>query len=128
MTNKKKVRAMIDAALTTGRRALTAPEAKQLCDLYGIPVPKEGLAKTAEEAARIASRLRFPVVMKIISEDILHKTEAGGVIVGLESAAEVKRAFAKIVKSAKAYKKAAKIEGVQIQQLLKGGHEVMVGA
>jgi acetyl coenzyme A synthetase (ADP forming)-like protein len=128
MTNKKKVRAMIDAALTAGRQALNAPEAKQLCDLYGIPVPREGLAKTAEEAARIASRLRFPVVMKIVSEDILHKTEAGGVIVGLESAADVKRAFAKIVKSAKAYKKGAKIEGVQIQQLLKGGHEVMVGA
>jgi acyl-CoA synthetase (NDP forming) len=128
MTNKKKARAIIDAALAAGRRALTAPEAKQLCDLYGIAAPKEGLAKTADEAARIASRLRFPVVMKIVSEDILHKTEAGGVIVGLESAADVKRAFAKIVKSAKAYKKGAKVEGVQVQQLLKGGHEVMVGA
>ena len=90
MTNNKSVRATIDAALKAGRRALSAPEAKQLCDVYGIPVPKEGLAKTADEAARIASRLRFPVVMKIVSDDILHKTEAGGVIVGLESAADVK--------------------------------------
>jgi acyl-CoA synthetase (NDP forming) len=81
--NKKTLRALIDTALSTGRRALSAPEAQQLCDAYGIPTPKQGLAKTSAEAAKIAARLGFPVVLKIVSDDILHKTEAGGVIVAL---------------------------------------------
>ena len=126
--DKKSVRAVIDGARQAGRRALSPPEAKKLCDAYDIPVPKEALAKTADEAARLANRLRFPVVMKIASDDILHKTEAGGVVVGLESTADVKRAFAQIVKNAKAYKKNVRIQGVQVQQMLTGGHEVMVGA
>jgi acyl-CoA synthetase (NDP forming) len=61
---------------------LTAPEGKLVCDAYGIPVPKEGVAKSAADAARIATDMGFPVVMKIVSPDILHKTEAGGVMVG----------------------------------------------
>ena len=126
--DKKKLRTMIDAALAAGRPALNAPEAQQLCDAYGIPTPKQGLAKTAAEAAKIASRLGFPVVLKIVSDDILHKTEASGVIVGLGNAAEVRRGFDRLVKNARAYKKNAAVAGVQIQQLLKGGQEVMVGA
>jgi acyl-CoA synthetase (NDP forming) len=126
--NKKALRTTINAALAAGRRALSAPEAQQLCDAYGIPTPKQGLAKTAAEAAKIASRLRYPVVLKIVSDDILHKTEAGGVIVGLKSASDVRRAFDQLVKNAKRYKKNARIEGVQVQQMLKGSQEVMVGA
>ena len=75
--NKKSLRALIDNALAAGRRALSAPEAQQLCDAYGIPTPKQGLAKTAAEAAKLAARFGFPVVLKIVSDDILHKTEAG---------------------------------------------------
>ena len=126
--NKTTLRALIATAHSTGRRALNAPEAQLLCDAYGIPTPKQALAKTPAEAAKIASRLRFPVVLKIVSDDILHKTEAGGVIVGLESAADVRRAFVRLVKNAKGYKNNASIQGVQIQQMLKGGQEVMVGA
>ncbi|MEX0802761.1 MAG: acetate--CoA ligase family protein [Candidatus Binatia bacterium] len=126
--NKKTLRATIDSALAAGRRALTAPEAQQLCDAYGIPTPKQGLAKTAAEAAKIAARLGFPVVLKIVSDDILHKTEAGGVIVGLKNTADVRRAFDRLVRNAKSYKKNASIQGVQVQQMLKGSQEVMVGA
>ena len=126
--NKSSLRVMINSALAAGRRALNAPEAQQMCDAYGIPTPKQGLAKTAAEAAKIASRLRFPVVLKIVSDDILHKTEAGGVIVGLKSAADVRRAFDQLVKNAKSYKKNASIQGVQVQQMLKGSQEVMIGA
>ena len=126
--NKKAVRAVLDAAKAAGRSALTAPEAKKIMDAYGIPTPKEGLARTADEAAKIAGRLKFPVVMKIVSDDILHKTEAGGVVVGVANAAEAKRAFNTIVKNAKAYKKGANIIGVQVQQMLGGGQEVIVGA
>ena len=81
--NKQTLRATINAALAAGRQALSAPEAQQLCDVYGIPTPKQGLAKSAAEAAKLAARFGFPVVLKIVSDDILHKTEAGGVIVGL---------------------------------------------
>jgi len=126
--DKKVVRTLIDSVRKSGRRALNAPEAQQLCDAYGIPTPKQALAKSAADAAKIAARLRFPVVLKIVSDDILHKTEAGGVIVGLKTASEVRQAFERLVKSAKAYKKNPAIHGVQVQQMLTGGREVMVGA
>jgi acetyl coenzyme A synthetase (ADP forming)-like protein len=126
--NKSSLRAMINSALAAGRPALNAPEAQQICDAYGIPTPRQGLAKTPAEAVKMAARLRFPVVLKIVSDDILHKTEAGGVIVGVENGAGVKRAFDQLVRSAKRYNKSARIEGVQIQQMVQGGQEVMVGA
>ena len=126
--NKQTLRATINSALAAGRQALSAPEAQQLCDAYGIPTPKQGLATSAAEAAKLAGRFGFPVVLKIVSDDILHKTEAGGVIVGLGNAADVRRGFDQLVKNAKRYKKNASIQGVQVQQMLKGGQEVMVGA
>ena len=70
----------------------------------------------------------FPVVLKIVSPDILHKTEAGGVLVGLKSAEEVSKGYETILANAKSYKADAKIDGVQVQQMLAGGQEVIVGA
>ena len=77
------VRKVLDQVKADKRTSLTAPEGKLVCDAYAIPVPREGLAKSAAEAAKIASDMGFPVVMKIVSPDILHKTEAGGVMVGV---------------------------------------------
>jgi acetyl coenzyme A synthetase (ADP forming)-like protein len=122
------LRATINSALAAGRRALSAPEAQQLCEAYGISTPQQALATTASEAAQVASKLGFPVVLKIVSDDILHKTEAAGVIVGLENAAGVRAAFEQLVSNAKQYKSDASVQGVQVQQMLKGGQEVMVGA
>jgi len=124
------VRRVLDAARAEKRTALTAPECKKICDAYHIPVPKEGLATSAKEASKLAKQLNYPVVLKIVSPDILHKTEAGGVLVGLNTPAEVEKGYARILKSAKAYKKNARIEGVQVQQMLVKGdaHEVIVGA
>jgi len=126
--NKKSLRALIDNARAAGRVALNAPEAQMLCDAYGIPTPKQNLAKSPTEAVKLAARLRYPVALKIVSDDILHKTEAGGVIVGVKNPAEVRRAYGRLVKSAKAYKKFANIQGVLVQQMAAGGQEVMVGA
>jgi acetyl coenzyme A synthetase (ADP forming)-like protein len=126
--DKAKVRQLLDAVRASGRTSLTAPEGKQVCDAYGIAVPGEGVAKSAAEAAKLASGMGFPVVMKIVSPDILHKTEAGGVIVGVTSAEEATKAYDKILANAKQYKADAKIDGVQVQQMLKGGQEVIVGA
>src|SRR5882724_1737699 len=111
------VRAILEAVRAEGRTSLTAPEGKLVCDAYGIPVPKEGVARSAGEAASIAADMGFPVVMKIVSPDILHKTEAGGVVVGVKSTAEAQAAYDKILANAKAYKADARIEGIQVQQM-----------
>jgi acetyl coenzyme A synthetase (ADP forming)-like protein len=122
------VREVLDRVKADGRTALTAPEGKIVCDAYGIPVPKEGVASSAQAAVSLAEGMGFPVVLKIVSPDILHKTEAGGVLVGLKSADEVSKGYETILSNAKKYKADAKIEGVQVQQMLKGGTEVIIGS
>src|SRR6202030_2803704 len=122
------VRKILDQAKTAKRDALTAPEARGVCEAYGITIPKEGVAKAAEEAVKLASGIGFPVVMKIVSPQILHKTEAGGVVVGVKSAEAAKDAYDTIVGNAKKYDAKAEILGVQVQQMLIGGQEVIIGA
>ncbi len=126
--NKKAVRRILDQVKAEGRTSLTAPEGKLLCDAYGIPVPKEGVATSAAGAAKLASAMGFPVVLKIVSPEILHKTEAGGVLVGVKTTAEVRKGFDTIMRNAKKYDRKATLQGVQVQQMLAGGQEVIVGA
>src|SRR6266853_4457106 len=129
MSNSKDaVRKILDAVKADKRTSLTAPEGKLVCDAYGIPVPKEGVAKSAQEAAKLAADMGFPVVMKIVSPDILHKTEAGGVVVGVKTAGDAEKNYETILANAKKYKADAKIEGIQVQQMLAGGTEVIVGS
>ncbi|HEX9877267.1 MAG TPA: acetate--CoA ligase family protein [Gammaproteobacteria bacterium] len=129
MTDRRAtVRAVLDRVKAAGRASLTAPECKQVCDAYAIPLPKEGLATSAAEAAKIAAAIGYPVVMKIVSPDILHKTEAGGVLIGVADDAAAKAGFESIMSKTKAYKADAKLVGVQIQQMVSGGQEVIVGA
>jgi acetyl coenzyme A synthetase (ADP forming)-like protein len=125
---KEAVRQILDRVKADKRSGLTAPEGKLVCDAYGIPVPKEGVAKSAGDAAKIATAMGFPVVMKIVSPDILHKTEAGGVMVDVKTAVDVEKNYETILANAKKYKSDAKIEGIQVQQMLLGGQEVIVGA
>ena len=127
MSNAK-VRKILDAVKAEGRSSLTAPEGKLVCDAYGIAVPQEGLAGSAAEAARLASSMGYPVVMKIVSPDILHKTEAGGVIVGVKDADAAAKAYDTILANARMYKADARVMGVQVQQMVQGGQEVIVGA
>jgi acetyl coenzyme A synthetase (ADP forming)-like protein len=122
------VRQVLDRVKGEGRTSLAPAEAKALCDAYGIPVPNEGLATTGPEAGRVAAKIGFPAVMKVVSRDILHKTEAGGVVVGVKNAAEAEAAYESIMRSARAYKAGAAIDGVQIQAMLSGGVEMIVGA
>ena len=126
--DKTAVRKILDAARAAGRSALTAPEAKGLCEAYGIAVPQEGVATTAADAVRLAAKIGFPVVMKIVSPQILHKTEAGGVMVGVRSAEAAQEAFTTIVANARRHDPKATIDGVQVQQMLSGGQEVIIGA
>ncbi|MDQ2962551.1 MAG: acetate--CoA ligase family protein [Pseudomonadota bacterium] len=126
--NKTEVRRILDKAKAEGRTSLTAPEGKLVCDAYGIPVPKEGVATSAADAAKLATGMGFPVVLKIVSPEILHKTEAGGVLVGVKSAEDAQKGFDTIMANAKKYNAEAKLLGVQVQQMLSGGQEVIVGA
>ncbi len=126
--DKTAVRRILDQVKAEGRDALTAPEGKLVCDAYGITVPREGVATTAADAARLAQDMGFPVVLKIVSPEILHKTEAGGVLVGLKSAAEVERGFATIMANAAKHNPQARLLGVQVQQMIGGGQEVIIGA
>jgi acetyl coenzyme A synthetase (ADP forming)-like protein len=126
--DKNKVRKLLDEARAAGRTSLTAPEARGVCEAYGIAVPKEGVARSAAEAARLASDIGFPVVMKIISPQILHKTEAGGVLVGVAAAEQASQAYATLLDNARKYDPKAEILGVQVQQMLSGGQEVIIGA
>jgi len=126
--NYSVVRKVLAQARAAGRQALTAPEAREVCEACGITVPKEALAHNAEEAGRLASGIGFPVVMKIVSPQILHKTEAGGVLVGIKSAEQAAEGYGTILANARKYDPKAEILGVQLQQMLSGGQEVIIGA
>src|SRR5438046_6069840 len=126
--DKNAVRKILEQVKAEGRTSLTAPEGKLVCDAYGIAVPKEGVALSAAEAAKLAKSTGFPVVLKIVSPEILHKTEAGGVLVGLKSADDVQKGYDTIIANAKKYNAKANLQGVQVQQMLAGGQEVIVGA
>jgi acetyl-CoA synthetase (ADP-forming) len=119
---------IIAQAQNEGRKALLETEAKAICMEYGIPVTKFKLAKNAMEAAEFAENLGYPVVLKIVSPDIIHKSDAGGVMVNLKSKAEVQDAYGKILENAKKYKATAKIAGVLVQEMAPQSTEVIVGA
>src|SRR5438128_11718400 len=89
--NKTEVRRILDKVKAEGRTSLTAPEGKLVCDAYGIPVPKEGVATSAADAAKLATGLGFPVVLKIVSSEILYKTEAGAVRGGVKRSDAVQK-------------------------------------
>lgn len=110
-----------------GRRVLTEYESKRLLSLYDIPTSREIRATGEDEAVKAATDIGYPVVMKIDSPDILHKTDAGGVHVKLASEEEVRRAYRDIVDSARRYKPDAEILGVLVQEFVSGGSETIVG-
>ena len=110
-----------------GRAALSEYESKQLIGAWGIPVTEEAVAGSAEEAAETAQRIGFPVALKVDSPDILHKTEAGGIRLGLSNADQVKTAFEEIMSSCRQYAPEAAINGVLVQEMVSGGVEVITG-
>jgi acetate---CoA ligase (ADP-forming) len=108
-------------------RTLTERQSKQILAEYGIPIALESLATSAEEAVRIAREIGYPVVLKIESPEIAHKTEARAVEISIGNDAEVGAAYDRIVENARAYNSAAQINGVLVQEMVRGGREVIVG-
>lgn len=117
------------AGLLSGSRGapLTEAAGKRVLAAYGIPVTRERLAADADTAAGAATAIGFPVVLKIHSPDITHKSDAGGVRLGLADAAAVRVAYEEVVASARAYDPAARIEGVLVQEQVTGGVEAFIG-
>ncbi|MGY3603346.1 MULTISPECIES: acetate--CoA ligase family protein [unclassified Bradyrhizobium] len=123
-------RAMLEKALNgaNGTAALDEVASKKLLKAYGIPISKEEIAQTATEAATIARKIGFPVVAKVVSPDILHKSDIGGVVLNLNSATEVKKAFNDITARVRKLKNKPKLEGILIAQQVKADLELVVGA
>jgi acyl-CoA synthetase (NDP forming) len=129
-SSKASARAVLEKALkaANGAAALDEVASKKLLKAYGIPVSKEEIAQTAAEAVKIAKRIGFPVVAKVVSADILHKSDIGGVVLNLNTAAEVKKAFNDITVRVKKIKSKPKLEGILIAQQVKADLELVVGA
>jgi len=108
--------------------ALDEVASKRLLRAYGIPVSKEEIARTAADAVRIAKKIGFPVVAKVVSADILHKSDIGGVMLNLNSAAEVKQAFNTITARVKKLRNKPVLEGILIAQQVKADLELVIGA
>jgi acetyltransferase len=112
---------------TAQGQALTESAGKQLLALYGIPVTRERVVTSAAEAARAAQEIGFPVAMKIVSPQITHKTEAGGVALNVVQADEARVAFERIMHNARQYNAQAELQGVSVQEMVQGGRETIVG-
>ncbi|MCJ9701181.1 acetate--CoA ligase family protein, partial [Bradyrhizobium sp. SHOUNA76] len=128
-SSKPAARAVLEKALrSTSGAALDEVASKKLLKAYGIPISKEAIAQTAAEAAKIAKQIGFPVVAKLVSAEILHKSDIGGVVLNLNNAAEVKKAFGDITARVAKLKGKPKLDGILIAQQVKAELELVVGA
>ncbi len=113
--------------VTTGRRNLTEPEAFALLGQFGLPIVPHAAAASADEAAAAADRLGYPVALKVVSPDILHKTDVGGVALGLADAPAVRRAFTDVQTGARAASPQAALRGALVAKMAAPGPEVIIG-
>ena len=129
-SSKASARAMLEKALKSANSAAALDEvaSKKLLKAYGIPISREAIAQSSAEAVKIAKKIGFPVVAKVVSPDILHKSDVGGVALNLTGAAEVKKAFDDITRRVKKLKGRPKLEGILIAQQVRADLELVVGA
>lgn len=113
---------LIKTALERGQKALSEYDSKKVLAAYGIPITKEALARSADEAASMAAELGFPVVMKACSPELLHKSDLGGVEIGLKNAAEVREAYRRMVDLM-----TVPLDGILIQEMIRGPRELVLG-
>ena len=125
-TNKAKK--IFDKVKQEKRQNLLEEEGQEVLRAYGLPLPQSALAKTEPEAVKIAKKIGYPVVLKIASPQIIHKSDAGGVKVNIQNDKDVHSAFKEIIKNAKKYNKNAVIQGVLVVEMVKGGKEMIIGS
>jgi acetyltransferase len=129
MAPKRPLMVILRNAAQENRELLTEAEAKRFLEYYNFPVVKTRVATTQDEAVRLAAETGYPVVLKILSPQIVHKTDAGGVVLDLNNEAEVREAYDRIIEKAKQYDPGAEIQGVTVQKMIKKtGYEVILGA
>jgi acetyl-CoA synthetase (ADP-forming) len=121
------VKEIIATARKENRTFLLEPESKQLMKEIGITTTDFQVAKNSKEAIKAASEIGFPIVMKILSPQIIHKTDAGGVKLNINSDKEVEKAFKEILANAKKYDSKAEIRGVLIEKMVKPSTEIIIG-
>ncbi len=119
---------IIASARADGRSSLTEIEAKQVFAAYGLPVTSTLLAKTEDQAVKLAKEIGFPVVMKIVSPDILHKSDAGGVKVNIKDEESARDAYRTIMSNSLKYRPEANIHGIAVQEMAPWGTEVILGS
>ena len=113
---------LIRTALERGQKALSETQSKKLLSAYGIPITREEIARSADEAAALAEGLGYPVVLKACSPELMHKTEAGGVEIGLKSTSEVREAYQRITGLVR-----VPLEGILVQEMVRGPRELVLG-
>jgi acetyltransferase len=125
--DRKIVKELFDAAKVDGRNVLFPHEAAQVAKAYGIPAPASGLAETADEAVEFAEKMGYPVVMKVVSPEIMHKTDIGGVELNLSNANMVRIAFDEIIRKSRRAQPLAKIYGISVDKMVPRGREMIIG-
>jgi acetate---CoA ligase (ADP-forming) len=125
--DRPKVKKILEDAKKDGRKVLFPHEASQVVRAYGIPAPASGLAKTSDEAIELAEKMGYPVVMKVVSPDIMHKTDIGGVELNLTTSNMVKIAFDEIMRKSRKAQPLAKIYGITVDKMVPRGREMIIG-
>jgi len=119
---------IFEAASNEGRDFLFEHEAKNLCGLYGLPVTRIKVEETEDRAVQAAEEIGFPVVLKIVSPQVLHKSDAGGVLINVKDEDGVRKGYNKILENVKAHVPEAEITGILVQEMAPNGTEVIVGS
>ena len=125
--DSKKINDIIDKALADGRSFLLANEGSEVMKAAGVAIPGSGIAKNPDEAVKLAAGMGYPVVMKVVSRDILHKSDAGGVILSIKDEAGVRQAYDTILKNSKNYNAKAVVDGIEVTEMVSIGSEFIVG-
>lgn len=124
----KAVSEIFDKARNEGRKFLLEPEAKEICKLYEIPVTTFEVADSRKKAIEYAEKIGYPVVLKIVSPDIIHKSDIGGVIINVENQNDVEKAYNKIMSAVKTKKPSSRITGILVQEMAPSSTEIIVGS
>jgi acetyl-CoA synthetase (ADP-forming) len=123
-----KIDNIFQVAKAENRNFLFEHEAKMLCGLYGIPITKIEVAKNEDAAVAAAEKIGYPIVLKIVSPQVLHKSDAGGVIVGVTDEKGIRESYQKIISNIKKNVPAAVIEGILVQEMAPKGTEIIIGS
>jgi acetyltransferase len=122
------VKNLLDKAVSMGTMVLTEPDAKRILSFYDIPIPKGELVKDIEKTSEVALRIGFPLAAKIVSPQIIHKFDIGGVILDIKSPQDAKKAYEEIIQSAKKHMPQAQIDGIYFEEMVNKKYEILIGS